>query len=72
MENEKTVCEKCEGKCKRKGGRCFGGGLYGLDFLGALVYFIQNAETFWAGVLGFFQAIFWPAYIVYKLLIFLK
>lgn len=70
MENEKKVCEKCESKCKRGGG--FSGGVYGLGFVGALVYFIQNATTFWVGVLGFFKAIFWPAILVYKLLVFIK
>lgn len=45
-----------------------GGAVYGLGFVGALIFFIQNADTFWAGVLGIFQAIVWPAYVVYKLL----
>jgi hypothetical protein len=29
-----------------------GGAVYGLGFIGALVYFIQHAATFWEGVLG--------------------
>ncbi len=37
------------------------GGMYGLAFLGGLVYYIQHATTFLAGVLGIFKAIFWPA-----------
>ena len=49
----------------------FGGGVYGLAFIGALVYFIQHATTFWLGVLGFFKALIWPAILVYKLLEFL-
>jgi hypothetical protein len=72
MENENKVCEKCENKCKCKRGGGVGGGVYGLGFVGALVYFIQNATTFWVGVLGFFKAVFWPAVLVYKLLAFLK
>ncbi len=48
------------------------GGMYGLGFIGALVYFIQQATTFWMGVLGFFKAIFWPAVLIYKLLEYLK
>jgi hypothetical protein len=48
------------------------GGVYGLAFIGALVYFIQQAATFWAGVLGFFKALFWPAVLMYKLLEYLK
>jgi hypothetical protein len=46
--------------------------VYGLGFLGALVYYIQHATTFWMGVLGFFKAIVWPALVVYKMLEFLK
>ncbi len=48
------------------------GGLYSLAFIGAAVYFIQHATSFWGGVLGFFKALFWPAILMYKLLEFLK
>jgi hypothetical protein len=48
------------------------GGIYGLAFIGAAVYFIQHATSFWAGVLGFFEALVWPAVLMYKLLEFLK
>ena len=48
------------------------GGIYGLAFIGALVYFIQHATTFWMGVLGFFKAVFWPAFLIYKVLDYLK
>jgi hypothetical protein len=46
--------------------------VYGLGFLGALVYYIGSATTFWLGVLGFFKAIFWPAMLVYELLKYLN
>lgn len=46
--------------------------LYGLGFVGAFIYFIQTAAGFWIGVLGFFKALFWPAFLVYYLLEFLK
>jgi hypothetical protein len=46
-------------------------GAYGLAFIGALVYYIQHATTFWLGVLGFLKAVVWPAVLVYKLLEFL-
>lgn len=48
------------------------GAVYGLGFLGAVVYFIQHAATFWMAVLGIVKAIFWPALLVYSLLDFLK
>jgi hypothetical protein len=46
--------------------------VYGIGFIGALVYYLQHATTFLAGVLGFFKAIVWPAMLAYKLLEFLK
>ncbi len=46
-----------------------GGAVYGLGFIGALVYFIQNADSFWAGALGVLQAIVWPALLVYEALV---
>ena len=48
------------------------GAVYGLGFVGALVYFIQHANTFLDGVIGFLKALVWPGFIVYKLLEFLK
>jgi hypothetical protein len=44
-----------------------GGGIYFLGLIGSLVYYIQNAGTFWVGVLGVLKSIVWPAIIVYKL-----
>jgi hypothetical protein len=46
--------------------------LYGLGFIGALVYYISTATSFWVGVLGFFKAVFWPAFLVYELLKYLN
>jgi hypothetical protein len=48
------------------------GGLYGLAFIGAAVYFIQHSASFWEGVLGFLKALVWPAILMYKLLEYLK
>ena len=48
------------------------GSIYGMAFIGAAVYFIQHAGSFWEGVLGFFKALFWPAMLMYKLLEYLK
>jgi hypothetical protein len=45
-----------------------GGAVYGLGFVGAVVYFIQTADGFWDGVWGVIQAILWPAFVVFKLL----
>jgi hypothetical protein len=48
------------------------GGIFGMAFVGAAIYFIQQATSFWSGVFGFFKAIFWPAVLIYKLLEYLK
>jgi hypothetical protein len=45
-----------------------GGAVYGLGFIGAAIYFISQATTFWIGVLGFLKAIVWPAFLVYEAL----
>ena len=47
------------------------GTIYGLGFIGAAVYYISQAESLSAGVLGVIKAIFWPAFLVYELLKFL-
>jgi hypothetical protein len=44
------------------------GGVYGLAFIGAAVYFIQHSASFWEGVLGLLKALIWPAVLMYKLL----
>jgi hypothetical protein len=51
-----------------KGNAAAGGGVYGLGFIGALVYYLGHADTFWIGLLGVIKALFWPAFLVYKLL----
>jgi hypothetical protein len=44
------------------------GSSYGLGFIGAAVYFVMQADSFWMGVLGIIKALFWPAFLVYGLL----
>lgn len=48
-----------------------GGAVYGFGFIGAAVYYIFHATSFWMGMLGFLKAIVWPAFLVYELLKFL-
>lgn len=48
-----------------------GGALYGMGFIGALVFYLQQATGFWEGLLGILKALFWPAFLVYELLSFL-
>ena len=42
--------------------------VYGLGLVGAAVYYIQMATSFWAGVIGIIKALLWPAFIVYEVL----
>jgi hypothetical protein len=44
------------------------GAVYGMGFIGALVYYISSAHNFWVGLLGILKAIFWPALLVYEAL----
>jgi hypothetical protein len=57
-----------QAKC---GGNGAWGGIYGLAFIGSLVYYIQHADTFLGGVVGVFKAIFWPAFVIYEVLQFI-
>ena len=44
------------------------GGIYGMAFLGGVVYYIQHATSFWVALLGIVKAILWPAVLMYKVL----
>lgn len=48
------------------------GAIYFLTVIGAIVYFIKTAVSFWGGVLGILKAMVWPAIVVYKVLELLK
>lgn len=72
MEQETTMCCGKGWKHKCKMGCGSSGGVYCLGAVGAAVFFIQNAETFWMGVLGVLKALAWPALLVYKALEFLS
>ncbi len=72
-EIKKENCGSCEGKCCgkhkwHKHGHQSSGALYCLGVIGAAVYYIQLAPTFWAGFIGVLKALVWPAFLVYNLL----
>lgn len=48
-----------------------GNAVYGLGFVGALIYFLSTATSFWVGIVGIFKAMVWPAFLVYELFKFL-
>jgi len=57
-------------KVVNKGGA---GGIWFLGFIGALVYYLHfHSGTFWLVILGILKAAFWPAFLVYYLLRFMR
>lgn len=48
------------------------GAIYGIGFIGAVVYYISHATSFWIGVLGFLKALVWPAFLIYRFMEFLR
>jgi hypothetical protein len=55
-------------KDRRRAGRSGGDVVYALGLIGALIFYIQQADGFWQGVLGILKALVWPAFLVYELL----
>jgi hypothetical protein len=51
---------------KNAGAAAGGGAIYGLGIFGALVYYWQQADTFWEYPLAVLQGLFWPAFMVYE------
>jgi len=43
-----------------------GGAIYGLGIFGAIVFYWQQADSFWEYVGSIFQGLFWPAFMVYE------
>ena len=43
-----------------------GGAIYGLGFIGALVWFWRQADGVGGHVVGVLKAIVWPAFLVYE------
>ncbi len=64
--NEPMVKKKA--KCNYAGNS---GCIYGVGFIGALVYYLSTANSFWIGVLGVLKSIVWPGFLVYEALKFL-
>ena len=66
VKNSKEKCD-CNCHCSWKHHSSHGG-IYGLGFIGAAIYYISNSTGFWMGVLGILKAAVWPAFVVYNLL----
>lgn len=71
MTRKKTVKKK-EKCCKADfQDHCSSGLVYCLGVMGALVYYISTATSFWNGVLGVLKALIWPAFLVFEAMKFL-
>jgi uncharacterized membrane protein YfcA len=46
------------------------GAIFGLGFIGSVIYYISTATDFWMGVLGVLKSLVWPAFMVYELFTF--
>ncbi len=55
------------GNSSGAGAAAGGGAIYGLGIFGALVWFWQQADGAWEHLFSLFQALFWPAYLVFDL-----
>lgn len=42
--------------------------VYGVGLIGAAIYYISTATSFWMGLLGVLKALVWPAFLVYEAL----
>lgn len=49
-----------------------GGAFYGLGLIGALFYFLQNANGFNEIMIGIFKSLAWPAFLIFRVLELLK
>ena len=66
-----TDCRDRSGKKDNSTAGMLGFG-YFVAFIGAAVYFIQQATSFGTGVLGFLKACVWPSFLIYNLFEFLN
>jgi hypothetical protein len=55
--------KKC---CSRGSGDHGNNAVYCLGMIGAAVYFVGQATTFGAGVVGVLKALVWPAFLVFE------
>jgi hypothetical protein len=66
---KRVVHQKSDDCCCNSKCYCGSSGqaIYGLGFIGSLVYYITSATGFWMGVLGVLKSLVWPAFLVYEL-----
>lgn len=72
MSAQPTVTEQGEKKSKMMRGGGGGDAVYGIGLFGAWIYYIGRATTTEERIKGFFKGLFWPAFMVHDLLVFLE
>ena len=72
MSTEPTLAqqERQKPKVMRQGGG--GDAVYGIGLFGAWAYYLGRASTTEERIKGFFKGLFWPAFLVYELFVFLE
>lgn len=65
---KKTITNCCSRNISCDGGI---GAVYGLGFIGSVVYYVSTSTGFWEGFLGVLKSLVWPAFLVYECLKFL-
>ena len=63
--------KSCKCGCGRSNACGTGGAVYGLGFVGAVIYYISQASTFGGVLVAILKALVWPAFLVYDALRFL-
>ena len=58
-----------KGKTKVINQNGFGGGVFFVTYVGALVYFMHVSYGFWPTIWAFFKAAVWPGIVVYHVLL---
>jgi len=71
MAKKRAINKKEKVKCNNYSCAGCGGAVYGLGFIGAVVYYISTTTGFWIGVLGVLKAIVWPVFLIYNLMKFI-
>ncbi len=65
-----TAQERRRPKVVRQGGGS--NAVYGIGMFGAWVYYFRRATTSQERIQGFFKGLVWPAFLVYRLFVFLE
>jgi len=60
-----------KGCCWKGGHHAHMGCMYGLGFIGAVIYYVSTATSFAMGFVGVLKSLVWPAFLIYELFKFL-